>query len=259
MAFAELNHIATNRPDRRRAIFADVDRKPSPWEHILNECLRAVNDVEIKLTELTSPCATTAASAPPTKSSAPAHNSPPPIPISQANILVKTGPRSPGRNLLDMVQAVDGSAYPSAALRKHLPIPDSFDAGKATKSALDLVKEQITPMLASSCGEPFRQTVQRVTAGAIPNVRVPINAVSGNSPPSSLLICSHRQADPCHSTWKTSHLLPRRRRLRRSPRPRWQDPPELLRHAGDTREVHRQPSIALDRYRGPRGGRKDHT
>jgi len=179
MAFAELNHLAHNRPDRRRAIFADVDRKPSAWEQILNECLRAVNEVEIKLTELISPCTATAASAPPMPPSAPEHNnSPPPIPVSQANILVKTGPRSPGRNLLDMVQAVDGSASPSAALRKHLPIPNSFDASKATKSALDLVKEQMTPMLASSCGEPFRQTIQRVTIGAISNVRVPIDAVS---------------------------------------------------------------------------------
>jgi len=182
MAFAELNYLAHNRPDRRRAIFADVDRKPSAWEQILNECLRAVNEVEIKLTELISPCTATAASAPPMPPSAPEHNnSPPPIPVSQANILVKTGPRSPGRNLLDMVQAADGSASPSVALRKHLPIPDSFDASKATKSALDLVKEQMTPMLASSCGEPFRQTVQRVTIGAISNVRVPIDAVSGIS------------------------------------------------------------------------------
>jgi hypothetical protein len=179
MAFWELDFLATTRPDRRRSIFADVDRKPQKmWEQILGECLQPINEVEIKLMEFLTPPAPMCAPTPaPERTSTTIPQNPPAVLMGQGSIVVSTKP-SPGRNLIDMMQSDDG-ASPSTALRKHLPIPESFNTSQAGASVISRMKEQITPLLASPYGKPFRQTVQRVTTGAIPNVRIPVHAISG--------------------------------------------------------------------------------
>ena len=181
-AFWELDFLATSRQDRRRSIFADVSRSSqNMWEQILAECLRAVNEVEIKLTEVLTPPALASTSAPAASRTTPTTVlGPPPIRMGQDNVLLSTK-RSPARNLVDIMQGPDGAASPSAVLRKHLALTESPDATKAQTSVISRMKEQISPLLASSWGKPFRQTVQRVTTAAIPNVRIPLDAISGEN------------------------------------------------------------------------------
>ncbi|KAF8252841.1 hypothetical protein K440DRAFT_535502, partial [Wilcoxina mikolae CBS 423.85] len=178
IAFWELNFLATTRPDRRRLMFADVDRKPqNTWEQILTECLRSINEIEIKLTELLTPPAPIRAPTPtPSQIPTTIPQSPPGVRMGQGSVVISSG-RSAGRNFVDLMQSHDGET-PSAALRKHLPIPESLNTSQARTSVVSRVQEQITPLLASLYGKPFRQTVQMVTTGAIPNVRIPIDAIS---------------------------------------------------------------------------------
>lgn len=227
IAFWELSHLSKNRADRRKSIFADVDRKPvNMWEQILQECLRCVNEVEIKINELMTPHAP----APPVTSPAvksPSTSSlrdPPAIPVRQNNILVTTS-RSPGRNLVDMVQSVDG-ATPSAALRKRLPIPDSFSASQSQTSVVSTMKDQMAPLLASPYGKPFRQTIQLMTTAAIPNVRIPIDAVSGSFPlyPLMYRFLTYRSTRPL------GRCLAQGGRLWRCSGSRRKDSPVLLRY-----------------------------
>ena len=158
------------------------------WEQILAECLRAVNEVETKLTELLTPPAPVSTPAPPASRTSPTTAlGPPQIQMGQDNVLLSK--RSPRRNLVDVMQAPDGASSPAAILRKHLALPESLDASKAQTSVISRMKEQISPLLASSWGKPFRQTVQRVTTAAIPNVRIPQDAISGENSLFPIFIC----------------------------------------------------------------------
>ncbi|KAA8908122.1 nucleoporin protein Ndc1-Nup, partial [Sphaerosporella brunnea] len=180
IAFWELRYISENRADRRVGIFTDVDRKPQPtiWQQIVVESLRCVNEVEIKLSELQSPSAPAAAPTPSTPSSS-SVASPPHIPMGKTeNIFVQTSSRSPVRDLMAMVQSTDGGSSPAAALRQRLPLPESLSASTSQISVVDSMKNTIIPLLSSPYGKPFRQTVQRVTSGAIPNPRIPKDAIT---------------------------------------------------------------------------------
>jgi hypothetical protein len=197
IAFWELRFISENRADRRKSIFTDVDRKPQPtiWQQIVVECLRTVNEVEIKLSELLNPpkpaaAATTPAPSTPTPSSNVA--TPPSIPMGSSEKLFVTSPASsPGSKLLAMIQSTqqgaspDSRSSPIAALRKHLPLPlpESLSAADSEISVVDSMKNTIIPLLRSPYGAPFRQTIQRITSGAIPNPRIPKDAISGNFSP----------------------------------------------------------------------------
>jgi nucleoporin NDC1 len=50
LAFWELNHIARSLPARRKAIFVDVDQKPTnTFEQLKKECLNVLGEVDSKL------------------------------------------------------------------------------------------------------------------------------------------------------------------------------------------------------------------
>lgn len=184
IAFWELNHIASTRVDRRRMIFSDTRSPVIVWEQILNECLRTLNDVEIKLAEINTPSSPEPASSASASPNTPASPHTPSIPVSQNNVLVTTGKPSPGRELLQKVQSPDGSS-PSSSLRKHfamLPSPPvNLDIAQTQASVGSRIKDQLSPIVASKYGKPFRFRVEKTASAAVPNVQIQVDAVSALS------------------------------------------------------------------------------
>jgi nucleoporin NDC1 len=178
-AFWELDFLSSERPDRRKAIYNDVDRKPSTtWEQILSECLRTLSEVDTSVFSLIIPPA-------PEPVTPPAENlaltaplsSPPPIPMSPAPF-VSTG-RSPGRSFVESMQSTTGET-PDKLLRSRLPpLPEEMNAPIVqARENLNSLKEYTVPMLASTFGYPLRHTIARTTSAAIPNHRLVCHAIS---------------------------------------------------------------------------------
>ncbi|KAL7267236.1 hypothetical protein RUND412_010183 [Rhizina undulata] len=189
MAFWELKFISKNLPNRRRSIFTDVDRKPvNVWEQILKECLHLLMEVDLKLEEVKKPAPSAKEPSTPQPPVDLSPSSPPPIPISQQNVLL-TSPNSGGRKFIESVQSKDGTT-PNLQLMKRLQIQAPTIA-EAEASVSENFKAKLEPFLATGYGEFFRKTIQRTTSSILPNVQLQKDAVVALSQ----LICASLTED----------------------------------------------------------------
>jgi len=154
------------------------------WDQVLQECLRVVNDVEIKLTELIAPSAPPVAQ--PTTPIKNPPNSPSATPVSQNNVLVTTG-NVPGRSFVEKIQSPGGVS----GSQKHLSLLPSPTAAGTKASVVQQLKDQLVPLLGSRYGKPFRQTVQLTTTRAIPCVRIQVDVITALG----RLVCASLEED----------------------------------------------------------------
>ena len=146
----------------------------------MNECLAVIDQANTSIQRIENPPQATEQSSALTLSeitSPRAANRPPMQPLRDDDIFISPQSNRTGPSSIRLPQAVDGQTladHVSARLAPHAP-----DINAVKQGAISEFDSMRRSFIQSTAGKPFRQTVERKTAGLIPNVRLQVDAVAG--------------------------------------------------------------------------------